>query len=213
MQHAPRPPKSNVIPFASNKKEPEGIMPPEGAPIFAGLKVKVALTDRKGATTEHWVEVANYPADGGLDAFYDLIHAAPDDAFMTADAQVTLPFAAILAIGKPREPHAEYPVKVEPTPGDGPKRLYARLQVLHGPGTGKGETVTVANVPWTDVGIMHLSHLCRQRRRCDFVTQDHGFLPLRGVKLEELWITPETPPRPKRLHPDDMLRPEDFPDE
>ena len=62
---------------------PSKLTPPEPAPLMPCLKVKViAGTDR----APRWVEVANYPAEGGLEAFYDLIHRAPDDCFMTADA-------------------------------------------------------------------------------------------------------------------------------
>jgi hypothetical protein len=167
----------------------------------------VILSDGRSA----WVEVANYPADGGLEAFYDLIHRAPDDCFMTGDALWTIEFASIVAIRRPKDPADEYPVKVERTPAGNPQRLYRRLRTVIR--LGREEIVEVANVPWNDAGIAHFGRVVSRHRRCDFITSDRGFLPVRGLRLEDLAM-PDDPPasRNVRLAPEDVLRPEDLPE-
>lgn len=181
--------------------------PPEAAPLIACLQVKVVLA---GGRTE-WIEVANYPAEGGLEAFYDLIHRAPDDSFMTDDARWSFPFASIVAIRRPKDPGDEYPVRVEASPPGEPRRLYRRLKVVLR--LGREEIVDVANVPWNENGIAHFGRLIGRQRRCDFVSTDHGFLPVRGVHLEDLAMPGEpAAPRRMRLNPEDVLRPEDLPE-
>lgn len=181
--------------------------PPEPAPLIHCLQVKVVHAGR----SPRWVEVANYPAEGGLDAFYDLIHRAPDDCFMTADAQGHVSFASIAAIRRPKGDGEEYPIKVEPSPPGAPLKFYRRLSVAVG--LARQEVVEVANVPWTENGIALFALLIGKHRRCDFVTADYGFMPVRGVKLEDLKMPGEPPsPRHERLRPEDVLRPEDIPE-
>jgi len=200
----------NLLRLDAGKKDfttPSKPTPPVPTPLIHGLQVKIVLRGERPV----WVEVANYPAEGGLDAFYDLIHRAPDDSFMTADAQGSIAFSSIVAIRRPKDSGEEYPIKVEVSPPGVPKRFYQRLRVPIG--LGRGEIVDVANVPWTENGIAHFARLIGKHRRCEFVTTDFGFMPLRGVKLEDL-VMPGAKPEPKaeRLRPEDMLRPEDFPE-
>jgi hypothetical protein len=182
--------------------------PPEPAPSIPCLKVKVVM---RPAEAPIWVEVANYPAEGGLDAFYDLIHRAPDDCFMTADARGSISFTAIVAIRRPKDSGEEFPVQVRGSPPGTPPRLYRRLRVPVG--LGRGEIVDVANVPWSENGIAHFARVIGKHRRCDFITTDFGFMPVRGVKLEDLAM-PGEPNAPKtvRLRPEEILRPEDIPE-
>jgi len=200
---------SNVLRLDAGKKErtpPAKPKPPEPAPLIPCLKVKVVIGD---VTT--WVGVANYPAEGGLDAFYDLIHRAPDDCFMTSDAGGTLSFSSIVAIRRPKDDGEEYPVKVEASPPGEPRRLYERLRVKIG--AGRGEVVDVANVPWTENGLAHFALVIGKHRRCDFITADFGFLPVRGVRREDLKMPgqPEDPPREK-LRPEDIASADDYPE-
>lgn len=211
MSHAKRSRATgNLVRLDAGKKDhttPIKPKPPDAAPLIHCLQVKVILSDGRS----EWVEVANYPAEGGLDAFYDLIHRAPDDGFMTSDARWTLAFASIAAIRRPKDPADEYPVKVERTPVGEPRRLYRRLRTVIR--LGREEAVEVANVPWNDLGIAHFGRVVSRHRRCDFVTTDHGFLPVRGLSLEDL-IMPDDPPASRivRLAPGDILRPEDLPE-
>lgn len=182
--------------------------PPEPAPLIPCLKVKVVLAPGQAPM---WVEVANYPAEGGLDAFFDLIHRAPDDSFMTADGLGSISFSSITAIRRPRDSGEEFPVKVEASPPGAPRRHYERLRVLVG--LGRGEIVEIANVPWTENGIAHFGRVVGKHHRCDFVTTDFGFLPVKGVGLKDLKMPGEAPaPKSERIRPEDMLRPEDFPE-
>lgn len=182
--------------------------PPEPAPLLPCLKVKIALAQDRAPS---WVEVANYPAEGGLEAFFDLIHRAPDDCFMADDGRWSISFASIVAIRRPKDSGEEFPVKVEPSPPGAPKRLYERLRTAVG--IGREEIVEVANVPWTENGIAHFARIAGKHRHCDFVTTDSGFLPLKGVKLENLVMPGSEPERVReRLRPEDMLRPEDLPE-
>jgi len=202
---------SNLLRLDAGKKDrtiPSKPTPPEPSPLIACLRVKIAVAP---GSSPIWVDVANYPAEGGLEAFYDLIHHAPDDCFMTADARGSVAFASIVAIGRPKDAGEEYQVKVEPSPAGAPKRLYRRLPVPVG--LGRGEIVEVANVPWTENGIAHFARVIGKHRRCEFVTTDFGFMPVRGVRLEDL-VMPGAAPEPKsvRIRPEDMLRPEDIPE-
>ncbi len=207
---------SNVVPLAAGKKDhttPAKFAPPTPAPLIACLKVKVILgKDARGDDRPPlWVEAANYPADGGLEAFFDLIHRAPDDCFMSADARGCIAFASIVAIRRPKDPCDEFPVKADVSPPGAPRRLYRRLRVPIG--SGRQEIVEVANVPWTENGIAHFGTVVGKHRRCDFLTEDYGFVPARAVRLEDLKMPGEPPaPRHERLRPEDILRPEDLPE-
>ncbi|HTK59881.1 MAG TPA: hypothetical protein VL283_01615 [Candidatus Baltobacteraceae bacterium] len=204
---------AHVLPLDAGKKDHTTAKPtpPVPTPLIHGLKVKIAVDDARGGCHMSWVEVANYPAEGGLEAFYRLIHQAPDDSFMTADAQGSVSFASIVAIRRPKDEGEEFPVKIAASARGAPKRLYARLRTRIG--LGRGEIVEVANVPWTEDGIAHFGWLAGKHRRCEFVTTDFGFMPLRGVKLEDLKMPGAEPERRiERLKPEDILRPEDFPE-
>lgn len=182
--------------------------PPAPTPLIPGLKVKVVLASGQ---TPIWVEVANYPAEGGLEAFYDLIHRAPDDSFLTADGRGSFSFTAIAAIRRPKDSGEEFPVRVEASPPEAPRRHYARLRATIG--LGRDEVVDVANVPWTENGIAHFARVAGKYRACDFMTTDFGFVPVKGVKLESLVMPGTTPERKvERLRPEDILRPEDLPE-
>ncbi|GEM_PF-2182938 len=215
MSNAKRSRAAAVVPLAAGKKDrttPMKFTSPESAPLIPCLKVKVVVgKDRLGEDRPPiWVEAANYPAEGGLEAFYDLIHRAPDDSFMLADAGGCIAFASIVAIRRPSG-DGEYPVKVEPSPPGMPKRLYRRLRVPVG--HGRQEIVEVANVPWNENGIAHFGLVISKHRRCDFITSDYGFIPVRSVRLEDLKMPGEPiAPRHARLAPEDILRPEDLPE-
>lgn len=199
----------NLIRLDAGKKDhttPSMPTPPAPAPLMACLKVRVAMAPGYAPL---WVEVANYPADGGLEAFYDLIHRAPDDCFMTADASASISFASIVAIGRPKDTGDEYPVRVCPSPPGAPRLHYERLRVPIA--LGRGEIVEVANVPWTENGIAHFARVLGKHRRCDFVTTDFGFVPVRGVKLEDLRMPGESvEPKSSRILPADVASLDDF---
>lgn len=201
----------NLLRLDAGKKvptTPSKPTPPEPAPLIPCLKVKVVLASERAPV---WVEVANYPAEGGLEAFYDLIHRAPDDSFMTADGRGSFSFASIVAIRRPKDSGGEFPVRVEASPPEAPKRRYERMLVMVG--AGRGEIVAVANVPWTENGIAHFGRVLGKHRQCDFVTTDFGFLPVKSVKLEDLRMPGDLPvSKTQRLRPEDMLRPEDLPE-
>lgn len=201
----------NLIRLDVGKKDfttPTKPTPPEPTPLIPCLKVKVIMATNRAPD---WVEVANYPSEGGLEAFFDLIHRAPDDCFMTADGRGSIAFASIAAIRRPKDSGEEFPVKVDPSPPGAPRRFYERLKTTAG--LGRDEIVEVANVPWTENGIAHFARLIGKHHRCDFVTMDSGFLPVKGVRLESLVMPGVKPERPlERLRPEDILRPEDLPE-
>ncbi|MEK7545871.1 MAG: hypothetical protein AAB554_02220 [Patescibacteria group bacterium] len=206
----------NVIPLDAGKKDRTTPMPltaPAPPPMIACLKVKVVIgKDGEGKDLPpRWVEVANYPSEGGLEAFYDLIHRAPDDSFLTADAAGSIPFASIVAIRRPKDSCEEFPVKVGASPNGSPKLHYRRLRVKFG--RNRDEIVDIANVPWSENGIAHFALLIGKHRRCDFLTSDYGFLNVAGVDLEDLTM-PGDPPTAARakFRPEDILRLEDLPE-
>jgi hypothetical protein len=199
----------NLVPLDAGKKNHAPLPPtaPDPGPLIPCLKVKVLIAKDHAI----WVEVANYPAEGGLDAFYDLIHTAPDDHFMMADRAGSLGFSSIIAIGKPKEPEGEFPVMVQPSPPGEPLRLYRRLKVPVE--LGRVHIVEVANVPWTDAGIAHFGRLIAKHRRCDFETTEPGYMPARCVKLEDLRMPEQAPETAQtKLRSEDILRPEDIPE-
>ena len=123
----------NLIRLDAGKKDlttPSKFVPPDPAPLIPCLKVKIVAAAGQAPI---WVEVANYPAEGGLEAFYDLIHRSPDDCFMTADAATSISFTSIVAIGRPKDSDGEYQVQVKPSPVDIQSMLPIRWLALISP--------------------------------------------------------------------------------